>query len=123
LPQASTLPPALSASARRRPAREVEAGRGDQPGALRRGHALGRAAEEAPAAAQAHLGEHQRAALLGDQVDLAQAAAPVALDHAQARCAQQRGAEILGSRPDGVHGSLNGIHRLAVDRPAPTDIP
>ena len=98
-----------------RPAREIEPRRSDQPRALGRGDALACAAE-ARAAAHAHLGEHQHAALLGDQVDLAVPAAPVALDQAAARRARSRlGAEILGSRTFGVHGTLNGHGGAAVD--------
>ena len=63
----------------------------------------------------AHLGEHQRAALLGHEVDFAVPAAPVARQHAQARLAQQFRAQFLGSRAGPVHGSLNGPPPRKVD--------
>src|SRR4051812_41069695 len=84
-------------------AREIETRSGDEARALRRRPALGGTAE-ATGAAHAHFGEDQRAALLGNQVDLAVPAAPVALDEAQPRRAKQFGAEIFGSRALAVHG-------------------
>src|SRR5207302_4120856 len=54
---------------------QVEARRGKHAGALRRRHAFGGAAVAA-ALAHADFGEHQRAALLGDEIDLSQPAAP-----------------------------------------------
>ena len=85
---------------------QVEPRGGDQPGPLGRRDALGGAAE-ALVAPVAHLGEHQRAALLGHEVDFAVPAAPVARQHPQARPAQQFRAQFLGSHAGPVHGSLN----------------
>src|SRR5207302_5699262 len=48
----------------------------------------------------------------------AEPAAPVALDQLEAGCAQQLGAEILGSRALAVHGRLNEWGLAAVDRNA-----
>ena len=96
------------------PPHQVQARGGDQAGLLGRGDALGGAAE-ALVAAVAHLGEHQRAALLGHEVDFAVPAAPVARQHAQARLAQQFRAQFLGSRAGPVHGSLNGPPPRKVD--------
>src|SRR5512144_2773910 len=63
--------------------REIEARGRRQPCALRRGDARGSAAEVA-AAAQAHLDEHERVPVARDEVELAAAAPPVALDDRQA---------------------------------------
>ena len=98
----------IEAAKRLRTAREIEASRGEEALAFRRRDALAGAAE-AGAAAHAHLGEHQRAALLGDQVDFAVTAAPVALDEDQPGRAKQVGTKIFRSRPLGVHGRLNGL--------------
>src|SRR4051812_23580883 len=95
--------------------RQIEARRGDDARTFGGGHALRRAAEAA-GPAHAHLGEDQSAALLGNQVDLAVPAAPIALDETQSGRSQQVGAEILGSRAFAVHGTLNEPGERAVDR-------
>jgi 16S rRNA (cytidine1402-2'-O)-methyltransferase len=93
------------------PPGEIQARRREQALALRRGDALGRAAEAGPAA-HAHLGEHQHAALFCDEVDFAEAAAPVALQDTQAGGAKDPGAKVFGSRTLGVHGTLNELEVL-----------
>src|SRR5688500_10851518 len=78
-----------------RPARKIKARRGEKAAALGGGHAFSRAAiSERPA--HAHLGEDQDAALLGDQIDFAEAAAPVPLHDTQSGLAQQLCAAVLG---------------------------
>src|SRR5207249_1050771 len=67
----------------------------------------------------ADFGKHQRAALLGDEIDLSQPAAPVSLDQPQACCPQQACTEVFGSRPGPVHGRLNETARAPVDRMIP----
>src|SRR4051812_9589080 len=87
--------------------RKVKARGGDDTCALRSGDAFGGAAEVA-GRAHAHFGEHQRAAaVLGDDIDLAEPAAPVALDELQPGGAHEIGAQVLGSRTFAVHGTLN----------------
>src|SRR5207247_1381946 len=71
------------------------------------------------ALAHADFGKHQRAALLGDEIDLSQPAAPVSLDQPQACCPQQACTEVFGSRPGPVHGRLNETARAPVDRMIP----
>src|SRR3982751_545976 len=78
-------------------AREIKPRRGDQSRALRGRDALGGTAEIARAA-HAHLGKDERALVFGDEVDLAEAAAPVALDELEAGGAHQLGTEVFGSR-------------------------
>src|SRR5436190_1214371 len=97
----------IEAASRLGSAREVKARRGNDARALRRRHALG-GATEAAGRAHADLGEDERRALLGDQVDLTQPAAPVALHQLEARRAHEIRAEVLGSRAFPVHGTLNG---------------
>src|SRR6267378_5891292 len=97
---------------------QVEARRGKQAGALRQRHAFGSAAVVA-ALAHADFGKHQRAALLGDEIDLSKPAAPVSLEQPQACCPQQACTKILGSRPSPVHGRLNETARAPVDRMTP----
>jgi 16S rRNA (cytidine1402-2'-O)-methyltransferase len=96
----------VEAAKRIRPAREVQARRCQEALALRGGDAFRRPAE-AGAASHANLGEDQHAAFFGDEVDLAQPAAPVALEQAQACGAHEVGAKSLGSRAKFVHGTLN----------------
>lgn len=99
------------------PARKIKPCRGEQTGALAFGDAFTRAAE-AKARAHPNFGEHYRSAVLGDEVDLAQTAAPVALDHAHPRALEELRAELFGSQPGGVHGTLNGTMNAPVDRMA-----
>src|SRR5438477_8769344 len=99
------------------PAREIEPRRGDQARALRGRDAFGGAAEVA-GAAHAHLGKHERALFFGNEVDLAETAAPVALDELEARRAHELGTEVFGSRAFAVHGTLNEWERAPVDRNA-----
>ena len=96
----------------------VEPRGGEQAGALRHGHAL-RCAAVIGALAHADFGKHQRAALLGDKIDLSEPAAPVSLEQPQACCPQQARTKILGSRPSPVHGRLNETVPAAVDRMIP----
>src|ERR1051325_9455901 len=92
----------VEAASRLGPAREIEARCGDDARALRGGDAFGRAAEVSRRA-HAHFGEYQHAAaLFGDEVDLAEATAPVALDQPKAGRSHQIGAQVLGSRPFAV---------------------
>src|SRR5690349_20887606 len=99
------------------PSGQIEPGCGHDASALRRSDAFGGAAE-VPGPAHPHLGEDERACLLGDEIDLAEAAAPVALDKPEAGRAQEFGAEVFGSRAFAVHGTLNEWRRASVDRQA-----
>jgi len=87
---------------------EVQPRGGEQALALGGGHALACAAE-AGAATHAHLGEHEHAAVLRDEIDLPVPAAPVALQQDEARGAHQAGAQVFGSRTLLVHGTLNEL--------------
>src|SRR6185369_3406409 len=96
----------IEAAGSLRATREVEPRRRDQARALRCSDALAGAAEMT-GTAHAHFGEDERAVFLGDQIDLAEAAAPVALDQLEAGRAQELGAEVFRSRTLAVHGTLN----------------
>ena len=89
--------------------------RSEEPRALALGDALAGAAV-AKGGAHAHFGEHHGRTFFGDEIDFAQTAAPVALDHAQSGALQQFRAEVFRSHARRVHGSLNGTAHPAVDR-------
>ena len=69
-------------------------GEGAQPALLDRGHRLDGMAE-ADAAAGLDLAKHERVALAGHDIELALAAAPVAVEDAQARVGQIGGGDAL----------------------------